>query len=159
MIGPEHRRQLGDTDGLRRLFAPLSAIAGILAASLCCLPIGTFLLAAGSGSAAFLLPPGAQPWLMGFAVVMLGAGFWQTYFRKSCRTDRGPFSIAVLWLATFAIGAMWLLPQQVAGLLAGASTQAVNGNQATSLESTEPLRQAFNAAASETRLIALLSPT
>lgn len=134
-------------------------MAGILAASLCCLPLGTFLLAAGSGSAAFLLPPGAQPWLMGFAALMLGVGFWQTYFRKSCRTDRGPFSIAVLWLATVAIGAMWLLPQQVAGLLAGSGTPAVAGGQATALDTTEPLRQAFNAASSETRLIALLSPT
>ncbi|MCX6594930.1 MAG: hypothetical protein NTV70_01010 [Acidobacteria bacterium] len=149
-----------DNTGLRRLFAPLSAIAGILAASLCCLPLGTFLLAAGSGSAAFLMPPGAQPWLMGFAALMLGVGFWQTYFRKSCRTDRGPFSIAVLWLATLAIGAMWLLPQQVAGLLAGSNgALPASTKQATSLESVEPLRQAFNAASSETRLIALLSPT
>lgn len=96
---------------------------------------------------------------MGFAALMLGVGFWQTYFRKSCRTDRGPFSIAVLWLATVAIGAMWLLPQQVAWLLAGAGTQAATANQATALDTPEPLRQAFNAAASETRLIALLSPT
>lgn len=96
---------------------------------------------------------------MGFAALMLGVGFWQTYFRKSCRTDRGPFSIALLWLATLAVGAMWLLPQQVAGLMAGPGTLAAASTEATALDSIEPLRQAFNAASNETRLIALLSPT
>ena len=96
---------------------------------------------------------------MGFAVAMLGVGFWQTYFQRSCRTDRGPFSITVLWLSTFAVGAMWLMPQQVAGLLAGTGSPAATSSETVALDSIEPLRQAFNAASGETRLIALLSPT
>ena len=127
---------------------------------MCCLPLGTLLLATGTGSAAFLVPPSLQPWLMALAAVLIGFGAWRTFVRPSCATDRSWVHKTSLTVSALAVTAMWLAPQQVAGLIAGDSGQtAVAGDEALPIDSVDALRVAFNAAADQTRLIVLLSPT
>lgn len=138
----------------------LAALASVAAASLCCLPLGTLLLATGTGSAAFLVPPAMQPWLMGLAAVLIGVGAWRTFVRPTCATDRSWVHKTSLTVSALAVALMWLAPQQVAGLIAGDSGQlAAAGDEAQPIESTEGLKAAFNAADGETRFIVLLSPT
>ena len=138
----------------------LAALASVLAASMCCLPLGTLLLATGSGSAAFLVPPALQPWLMGVAAVLIASGAWRTFVRPRCVADRRWIHKASLTVSAVAIAAMWLAPQQVANLLAGDGGQVEGpGDEAHPIASIDALRSAFNAADGETRFIVLLSPT
>ncbi len=139
--------------------AAFAALLSIVSASLCCLPVGTFLFAAGSGGAAYLVPPSAQPWLMGLAALALLAGFWQTFTRKACSVRRTWLTRAMLSLSAVLVAAMWLVPQRVAGLLAGSSPAAAAADGIETLSGIEPFRTAFNAASGQTRLIVLLSPT
>lgn len=138
----------------------LAALASVVAASMCCLPLGTLLLATGTSSAAFLVPPAMQPWLMGLAAVLIAVGAWRTFVRPRCATDRSWVHKASLTVSALAVAAMWLAPQQAANLLAGDSGQlAAPGDEAQPIDSVDALKAAFNAAAGETRLIVLLSPT
>ena len=138
----------------------LAALASVLAASMCCLPLGTLLLATGTGSAAFLVPPALQPWLMTLAAVLIAFGAWRTFVRPRCATDRSWIHKTSLAVSALAVAAMWLAPQQVANLLAGDGGQLeAPGDEAQPIASIDALRSAFNAADDETRLIVLLSPT
>jgi hypothetical protein len=138
----------------------LAALASVVAAGMCGLPLGTLLAAAGAGSAAVLVPPSLQPWLMGLAAVLIAFGAWRTFVRPSCATDRRWTHKTALVVSAVAVAAMWLAPQQVAGLIAGDSGQLeAPGDEARPIDSVEVLKAAFNAAHDETRLIVLLSPT
>lgn len=138
----------------------LAALASVVAASMCCLPLGTLLLATGTGSAAFLVPPAMQPWLMGLAAVLIAVGAWRTFVRPRCATDRSWVHKTSLTASALAVAFMWLAPQQAANLLAGDSGRlAAPGDEAQPIASVDALKAAFNAAAGETRFIVLLSPT
>jgi len=97
--------------------APLTAVVSFLAAVSCCLPVGAFVVGAGFfGAASFL--GAAQPYLLALAIVSLGFGFIRTYTGKSCRVRRSRAGVVALWTAAAFVLAMFLFPQQVAGLLA-----------------------------------------
>ena len=142
---------------MRSTFA---ALFSVLAASLCCLPLDTLLLATGTGSAALLVPPAAQPWLMALAVVFLLLGAWRIFVRPTCAADTTWGRKALLSLAAVAIAVMWFAPQQVASVVAG-PPPAASGRAAAALtiSSIDAVRVAFNEAVTETRLVILLSPT
>ncbi|HYM13095.1 MAG TPA: hypothetical protein VEU62_20310 [Bryobacterales bacterium] len=99
------------------LLSSLAAIGGLVAASTCCLPLAPLLGAAGLAGASAVLAP-LRPYLMGLAVLMLGAGFYQAYRGPQCRMRRGKLSLAVLWTAAALIFVLLLFPQIVAGWLA-----------------------------------------
>lgn len=95
----------------------LAALAGVVAAGSCCLPLGTVMASAGlAGASGFL--GSLRPWLMGSSLAILGFGFWQTYRRGSCSRSRGAWSTVLLWMSLAIVLAMLLFPQTIAGLLA-----------------------------------------
>jgi hypothetical protein len=142
----------------------LAALFSVVAASLCCLPLGTLLVATGTGSAALLVPPAAQPWLMALAVAFLLLGAWRIFVRPTCAADTSWGRKALLSFAAVIIAAMWLAPQQVASVIAG-RPPATSGRAtpaappALTISSIDAVRIAFNEAVNDTRLIVLLSPT
>jgi hypothetical protein len=99
--------------------AALGAIASSLASLSCCLPLG-FAAALGAGAAGAWLTA-LRPWLLGLAVGMLGLGFWQQRRARQCSVRGRWLGAALLWLAVAVVLGMLLLPQQIAGLLAGGS--------------------------------------
>ena len=95
----------------------IAAIASLAAASACCLPVGTFLVAAGSAGAARILTP-LRPWLIGISIGALVLGFVQTYGRSQCSIRRNLFSVILLWASAVVVLITLLFPQLVAGLIA-----------------------------------------
>jgi hypothetical protein len=85
----------------------------------CCLPL-PFLGAAGLAGASVFLA-GARPWLMGFSVLLLGAGFYQVYRGMRCRARQSKSAIALLSLATLVVVLLLLFPQVLASVLADLS--------------------------------------
>jgi uncharacterized membrane protein len=116
-----------------------TAVVSALAAFSCCLPLGPFLLAAGSaGAAGFLLS--LQPYLIAFSVLMLAVGFVQAFRARQCGRGRRALNVTVLLCST--------------GLVA-----APAGQPAVAAVHIDSFRQSFNAAADRTRVVVLLSPT
>jgi hypothetical protein len=135
----------------------LGALASLLAALSCCLPFGPVIAAAGAaGASAFLVS--ARPWLMGLSVGLLAWGFRQAYTARACNARPALWSRALLWIALAANGAFLFFPQQAASLLAGPAPGSATPAR-IALHPPESLRADFNAAASRTRLLVLLSPT
>jgi hypothetical protein len=97
--------------------AGLAAILSAIASLACCLPLALpAALGAVGASAIFAV---LRPWLLAVSAALLIIGFVQLYRGgKSCRR-RSIASVVVFWMAVGIFLAMFLFPQQVAGLLAG----------------------------------------
>src|SRR5579872_3270731 len=95
----------------------LAALGSLVAAVSCCVPIGTFVAAAGAAGAARILAP-LRPWLMALSIVLLAAGFVRTYWLPQCATRRRWFSVILLWISAAIVALMRLFPQAIAGFLA-----------------------------------------
>jgi uncharacterized membrane protein len=131
------------------LASSIAAVASALAALSCCLPLGTFALAAVSaGAAGFLLS--LQPYLIAFSVLMLVAGFVQACRQRQCGRRRRALNAAVLLFSTGLVAAM---------LFGSAPASAPAGQPAVATLRLDNFRQAFNVAADRTRVVVLLSPT
>jgi len=95
----------------------IAALGSLAAAVSCCLPVGTFLFAAGAAGAARILDP-LRPWLFGVSIGALIFGFVQAYGQSRCSLRRNPVSIGLLWISAALVLVMLLFPQTIAGLLA-----------------------------------------
>jgi hypothetical protein len=124
-------------------------VLSALAALSCCLPLGPFLLAAGSAGASALFVS-LQPYLIGFSLLMLAVGFVQAFRTRRCGRARRLWNIAVLLCSTALIAVM---------LFAHVPAGAPAGQPAVAAFHADSFRQMFNAAADRTRVVVLLSPT
>ena len=131
------------------LASSAAAVVSALAALSCCLPLGPFLLAAGSAGASGIFVS-LEPYLIAFAVLMLVVGFVQAFRARKCGRGRRVLNVTVLLCSTGLVAAM-LFGHVPASAPAGQPTVA-----ALQLDS---FRQSFNAAADRTRVVVLLSPT
>lgn len=95
---------------------PVAAVIAALSTLGCCLPLG-FLGAVGLAGISFRLQT-ARPWLLGFSLVLLVAGFVQLYRRNQCR-KRSPLSVALFWCSVTVVILIVLFPQVIASLIAG----------------------------------------
>jgi hypothetical protein len=114
---PEGTPKSGGHTGAHTAIASLAAIASVIAASSCCLPLLPFLMAAGlAGSSAFL--SAARPYLLVVSILLIAYGFYQSKQARQC--DRRPSVLAsiLLWLsATFVLLSI-LFPQLMANAAA-----------------------------------------
>lgn len=129
----------------------------------CCLPLPAMLAATSLGAAAGWLPA-ARPYLLACSIGCLAFAFYRLYHRRYCDARRPLWLQAMVWIALMAVGVSTFLPQWTANLLAGpvaAAPARPRGSQPplVVLRELGALRESFNAAAGQTRLIALLSPT
>ena len=99
------------------MLSAIAALGSLIAAVSCCLPVGTFLFAAGAAGAARILAP-LRPWLIGISILALATGFFQAYRRSHCTLRRNPFTVVMLWFSASVVVLMLLFPQAVAGFLA-----------------------------------------
>jgi len=95
----------------------IAALGSVIAAMSCCLPVGTFLLAAGAAGAGRVLAP-LRPWLFGVSIGALILGFVQAYGRSHCTLRRNPMTVVLLWVSAAVVLVLLLFPQVVAGFLA-----------------------------------------
>ena len=97
--------------------ASFAAIASILAASSCCLPILPFVVAAGfAGASAFL--SAARPYLLVVSVLFITYGFYQGRQAKKCRHRPSLIATALLWVSTLFVFTSIFFPQVMANAAA-----------------------------------------
>ncbi len=102
----------------RAVFAGVAAIAGVLAASSCCLPLLPFALAAGIASGSTFLAA-ARPYLLGVSVLLIAYGFFQTRRARTCHRRPGIVSFVLLWVSTGFVFVAIFFPQVMANAAAG----------------------------------------
>jgi hypothetical protein len=95
----------------------IAALGSVIAAMSCCLPVGTFLVAAGAAGAGRILAP-LRPWLFGVSIGALILGFVQAYGHSHCTLRRNPITVLVLWAAAMMVLVLLMFPQALAGFLA-----------------------------------------
>lgn len=102
------------------LAAAFSAVGSVLAALTCCLPVLPFVVAAGTASSASLLSryvSSLRPYLLGFSVVLIALGFYQSRRATQCNCKPSALSQVVLWLSALIVAISILLPQAFADLV------------------------------------------
>src|SRR5947209_20150139 len=92
--------------------APVAAVASALATLACCLPLG---IAGAVGALGLSVALAAlRPWLIGFAVILLGVGLWQMYRgRRRCQR-RSPLTLILFGVSAVIVLGVMLFPQKVA---------------------------------------------
>jgi len=97
----------------RTALASVAALSSVLAASICCLPILPFLVAAGfAGSSAFLTA--ARPYLLGASIVFIAYGFYQASRAKKCQRRPSAIGSVLLWLSAAFVFMSIFFPQVMA---------------------------------------------
>jgi len=143
----------------RPALTSMAAIASVVAASSCCLPILPFVAAAGlAGGSAFLWV--LRPYLLGASILLVALGFYQAARAKRCNRRQGRAASVLLWLSAAVVALSFILPQAVVSLYGGYQTPPGQAR----LESLSPqnlagIRGAFNSGQDQVRVLVFLSPT
>ena len=101
----------------RTALASVAAIASVIAASSCCLPILPFVFAASLAGSATVLTA-LRPYLLGASVVFIAYGFYQAWQNKKCNRKPSVISSALLWLSAFFVFVSIFFPQVLANAAA-----------------------------------------
>jgi hypothetical protein len=105
---------IGDTGAA---LAGMAAVGSVLAASVCCLPVLPFMMAAGlAGGSAFL--SAARPYLMAASVLSIAFGFYQSWRAKKCQRRSGLISTTLLWVSAGFVFLSIFFPQVMANAAA-----------------------------------------
>lgn len=140
----------------------IAAIASVVAATSCCLPILPFITAAGlAGGSAFLWV--ARPYLLAASILFVALGFFQAARAKKCNRRPSAISSALLWLSAAVVAGSIFFPQ-VASAVASFSGSSQTPAGQPPLTGITPvtvagLRDAFNGAKDDARMLLFLSPT
>ena len=110
---------MNETSASRRtLFASLGALASVLAASSCCLPLIPFVAAAGAAGGSVFLSS-IRPYLLVLSGLLIAYGFYQAHRARQCNCRPSRLSTVLLWCSAVIVFVSILLPQAMAELLAG----------------------------------------
>jgi hypothetical protein len=145
--------------------AALAAVGSVIAASTCCIPLGTVLAAAGTAGASAVLDT-ARGWLMPLSAVLIVVAFIQTYRTRPSSGKRPVAGQALLWGSAAMVAAMFVFPQQIASFVADFTRERAASTPAGQVAlrrmdqaGVERLRSEFNAADDRVRVLILLSPS
>jgi heme O synthase-like polyprenyltransferase len=101
----------------RTALAGVAAIASVIAASSCCLPILPFIFAASLAGSASVLTA-LRPYLLGASVLFIAYGFYQARQSRKCSRKPNVISSAILWLSAFFVFVSIFFPQVLANAAA-----------------------------------------
>lgn len=97
--------------------ASLGALASVIAASSCCLPLLPFLFAAGAaGTSAFVGK--LRPYLLVISVLLIAFAFYKSWRAKQCNCKPSRVSTVLLWFSAVVVFVFIFFPQIVANFLA-----------------------------------------
>lgn len=99
------------------IFASLGALASVIAASSCCLPLLPFLLAAGSASVSAFVAS-ARPYLLVVSVLLIVFAFYKSWRARQCNRKPSRISTFLLWFSAIVVFVFIFFPQVIANLLA-----------------------------------------
>ena len=99
------------------VFASLGALASVVAASSCCLPLLPFLFAAGAaGVSAFVGK--LRPYLLVLSVLLIAFAFYKSWRAKQCNCKPSRISTILLWFSAVVVFVFIFFPQVIANFLA-----------------------------------------
>lgn len=99
------------------VFASVGALASVIAASSCCLPLLPFLFAAGTaGISAFVGK--LRPYLLLISVLLIAFAFYKSWRARQCNCKPNRFSTMLLWFSAFVVFVFIFFPQVIANLIA-----------------------------------------
>src|ERR1700730_11465797 len=98
--------------------ASIGALASVVAASTCCLPLIPFVAAAGAARGAALLTS-LRPYLLALSAILIGYGFYQGHRARRCNRRPSRLSTILLFSSAVIVFVSVFFPQVLAGLLAG----------------------------------------
>jgi hypothetical protein len=114
---PEGSRKSGTRTETQATILGLAAVASVVAASSCCLPLLPFLMAAGlAGGAAFL--SAARPYLMVVSILLIAYGFYRARRARQCDRQPSVLASALLWASAVFVLLSILFPQVMANAAA-----------------------------------------
>jgi len=97
--------------------ASIAALASVIAASSCCLPLLPFLFAAGTASASAFFSE-FRPYLLVLSVLLVAFGFYKSWRAQQCNCRPSRISTFLLWFSAIVVVVMILFPQVIANLVA-----------------------------------------
>src|SRR5258706_12917832 len=99
------------------VFASLGALASVIAASSCCLPLLPFLFAAGAaGTSAFVGK--LRPYLLVLSVLLIAFAFYKSWRAKQCNCKPSRVSTVLLWFSAVLGFFFFFFPPIIAQLFA-----------------------------------------
>jgi hypothetical protein len=146
----------------RPVITSIAAIASVVAASSCCLPILPFVAAAGlAGGSAFLWA--ARPYLLAASILFVALGFYQAARARKCNRRPSAIASALLWLSAAVVAASIFFPQAASAVVYFSGGNRTPHGQpplaGITPRTVADLRGAFNAAKDDARVLVFLSPT
>lgn len=113
----EKRQQQGKPGSKGTVAASLGALASVIAASSCCLPLLPFLFAAGAaGTSAFVGK--LRPYLLVLSVLLIAFAFYKSWRAKQCNCKPSRVSTVLLWFSAVVVFVFIFFPQVIANFLA-----------------------------------------
>src|SRR6266571_7386997 len=113
----EERQQQGKPGSKSTVAASLGALASVIAASSCCLPLLPFLFAAGAaGTSAFVGK--LRPYLLVLSVLLIAFAFYKSWRAKQCNCKPNRVSTVLLWFSAVVVFVFIFFPQVIANFLA-----------------------------------------
>ncbi len=113
----EERQQQGKPGSKSTVVASLGALASVIAASSCCLPLLPFLFAAGAaGTSAFVGK--LRPYLLVLSVLLIAFAFYKSWRAKQCNCKPNRVSTVLLWFSAVVVFVFIFFPQVIANFLA-----------------------------------------
>jgi cytochrome bd-type quinol oxidase subunit 2 len=110
------------SSGAGTIAASLAAIGSVLAASICCLPLFPFVLAAGlAGTSGFVSE--IRPYLLAGSVLFIALGFYQVRRARKCRRRTSIVASVLLGLSAGFVLISIFFPQVIANAIAGPGTR------------------------------------
>jgi hypothetical protein len=114
------RTRSESSGGLGTVAASLAAIGSVLAASVCCLPLFPFMMAAGlAGTSAFLTQ--IRPCLLVGSILFIAFGFYEARRARKCNRRTSMVASVLLWVSAGFVLISILFPQIMANAIAGLS--------------------------------------
>ena len=98
--------------------ASLAAVASVLAASICCLPLFPFMMAAAlAGTSAFLSD--LRPYFLAGSILFIVLGFYQARRARKCNRRISIVASVLLWVSAAFVLISIFFPQIMANAIAG----------------------------------------
>ena len=113
----EEKEGMTKTGSKSTAVASIAALASVIAASSCCLPLLPFLFAAGAASTSAFVAE-FRPYLLVLSVLFVAFGFYKSWRAKQCNCQPSRISTFLLWFSAIVVVVMIFFPQVIANLVA-----------------------------------------
>jgi hypothetical protein len=117
MVLTQHEPHESTVGSKSSMIAGVAALATLVAASSCCLPLLPFLFAAGAASSSAIFVR-FRPYLLVLSLLLIAFGFYKSWRAERCNCKPSKISTCLLWFSASVVVAFIFFPQVIANLMA-----------------------------------------